>query len=73
MEAAAIIAIVAKAIKVAVDVGPTVIETVENAKPFATAIYDAIKGKQVTQGDLDALEARIDDLAAQLQEPLPPE
>ena len=74
MDAVAIINAIAAAVKVAVDVGPSVIKAVEDAEPFATAIYDLIvKGTQITQADLDALEAKVDELADELLEPLPPE
>lgn len=70
---AEIVELVAKAIKVAVDLTPTVIKGVEDAKPFAKAIVEMFKGHRVSEDDLVKLEAKIDDLAAQLQEPLPPE
>lgn len=74
MDATAIISLVSTLIKTAVDLGPTVIKGVQDAEPFAKALYDTlIKGKAISQDQLDELEARIDDLAAQLQEPLPPE
>lgn len=73
MEAALIIATLAKIIKVAVDVGPDVIKAVSDAKPFAEQIFNTLRGKEITAEDLAALEAKIDSLAAQLQEPLPPE
>lgn len=74
MNAALIIATLAKIIKVAVDVGPDVIKGVQDAKPFAEQIFKSLMGnKEITQEELAELEAKIDDLAAQLQEPLPPE
>lgn len=73
MDAIAILEVLAKVVKVAVDLGPTVIKGAEDAKPFAQAIFNLFQGKTVTQAQLDELEARIDDLAAQLQRPLPPE
>lgn len=69
-----IIGTLAKVIKIAVDTGPDVIKGVADAKPFAAQIYKSLFGKEeITMEDLLALEAKIDDLAAQLQEPLPPE
>jgi hypothetical protein len=42
--------------------------------PFAQAIYDTfVGGREVSQEDLDNLQARVDALHAELQEPLPPE
>lgn len=68
-----IITVVGAVVKEAVELGPTVIKTVEDAKPFAEAIVNTILGKEVTVADLTALEAQIAALSAQLQEPLPPE
>lgn len=73
MDATAIINLIATVIKTAVDLTPTVIKGVEDAKPFAEAIYHALKGDNITQDQLDQLEAKITDLSNQLQQPLPPE
>lgn len=74
MGAVEIIALLAKVIKTAVDVGPDVIKGVQDAKPFAEQIYKTlIKREDITAEDLAELEAKIDDLANQLQVPLPPE
>jgi len=72
MDAATIIATIAKVVQTAVEIGPTVIETIEDAEPFAEAIYNAlIAGKPVTQEQIDALENHLAELSAELQEPLP--
>lgn len=69
---AAVLEIVAEVIETAVKLGPTVIQGVEDAKPFAQALIDTLMNKKViSQTDLDALEAKVDALSAQLQEPLP--
>ena len=61
-------------IKAAVDLTPVVIKTVEDATPFAQAIYNyLIKGEEITQEDLNILIERLKDLSDQLQKPLPPE
>ena len=73
MDAITIINTIAKIIKVAVDLTPTVIKTVEDAKPFAEALYKALRGNGITQDDLYTLEIKIDELSKQLQLPLPPE
>lgn len=73
MDSITVIETIAKIIKIAVDLTPTVIKTIEDAKPFAEALYKTIKGNGVTQDDLDALEDRITILSQQLQLPLPPE
>ena len=71
MDTAAIISVVAAAVKAAVDLTPAVIKTVQDAEPFAAAIVNAIRGDNITQDQLDELEAKISDLSAQLQQPLP--
>lgn len=73
MEAAAIISTIAAIVKTAVDLTPTVIKGVEDAKPFAEAIYHALKGDNITQDQLTELERRISDLSNQLQKELPAE
>jgi hypothetical protein len=73
MEAAAIISTIAAIIKTAVDLTPTVIKGVQDATPFAEAIYHALKGDNITQDQLTELEKRITDLSNQLQAPLPEE
>lgn len=68
------IASLAKIIKMVVDVGPDVIKTVEDAKPFAQQIFSTMRGgKEITADELKDLEAKIDELASELQRPLPPE
>lgn len=69
---AVLIEVVAAVIQKAVELGPTVIQGVEDAKPFALALIEMLgKGKVYTQAEIDALEAKIDALSAELQEPLP--
>jgi len=73
MDAGAIIALVATVIKTAVDLTPTVIKTVEDAEPFAKAIWDDLINKKViSPTDLASLEAKLTALSSQLQAPLPP-
>ena len=74
MEAIAIINLIAGVIKTAVELTPTIIKTVNDAKPFAEAIYNSIiKGNEVSEDQLKELEARLTELSNQLQLPLPPE
>lgn len=74
MNTAAIISAISSVIKVAVDLTPVVIKTVEDAKPFAEAIYNTLIGnKDITQEELDILQAKILELSNQLQAPLPPQ
>ena len=70
MEAAAIITTIASIIKTVVDLTPTVIKGIEDARPFAEAIFKTLKGdKEITQEELTELEARMTDLSNQLQLP----
>lgn len=67
MTAAAIIA----AIESAIEIANVAIRLGKDAMPFVLAIRDMLSGKtDVTQADLDALEARIDALSVELQLPL---
>lgn len=51
---------------------PLVLNTIEDVKPFATAVYGEIKGSAPTEQEQAELEASIDRLYARSQEPLPP-
>ncbi len=74
MDALTIITAIAGVIKTAVELTPTIIKTVNDAKPFAEAIYNTvIKGNEVSEDQLKELEDRITQLSNQLQLPLPPE
>lgn len=69
----ALIGAIATIIDSAVKLGPVVIKGIEDAKPFAEAIVEAILGGPTTPEKLDALEAKIKALSDQLQADLPPE
>lgn len=72
METALLIAKTASILKTIVDLTPTVIKTVEDAKPFAEILYNTFKnGKDVTEDQFNALEAEIKRLSNELQQPLP--
>lgn len=74
MDTEAIIAAIAGVIQIAVQVGPTVIQTAEDATPFAEAIYNRlINNQQITQADLDALDAQVQALVQEAIAPLPPD
>lgn len=69
-----IIQTVADVILKLIQAGPTIIKTIEDAKPFAEEFARLFTGgDEPTQDDLDRIKARIDDLYAQAQVPLPPE
>jgi hypothetical protein len=73
MNATQIITAISSVIKVAVDLTPVVIKTIEDAKPFAQAIYDTLIGdKEISAEELETLQAKILELSNQLQAPLPP-
>jgi hypothetical protein len=73
MDSTAIITTIAAIVKTAVDLTPTIIKGIDDARPFAEAIYHALKGDNITQDQLTELENRITDLSNQLQKELPPE
>lgn len=60
-------------LKQIVDLTPAVIKTEKDAEPFALALYNQlIKGQKISAAQLKDLQAKSDDLSAQLQKPLPP-
>lgn len=72
MDPTAIITVISQVIKLAVDVGPGVIKAVEDAAPFAEAIYhNLVSGQAVTPEQLTALEAQLQVLSDDLDVPLP--
>ena len=73
MDALQIIAIVAAALKAANDLGPIVIKTAENLKPFILQFIRGIMGRDLAPDEQASIEAQIDALSTQLQIPLPPE
>lgn len=68
-----IINIIAAVVNTAVKLGPTVIKGVEDATPFAKAIYGLFTGTNVTEAQLDDLVKKIKTLSEELQKPLPQE
>lgn len=67
MDKEAIVAVISSVIKVAVDVGPGLIKTVEEARPFAEQIVSLFSGEHVTQDKLDALLTSANSISADLQ------
>lgn len=57
-----------------VTAAPLVMQAEKNAKPFAEAIVNMIKGSDLTQADIDNLIAQANTLSAQIQSPdfIPP-
>lgn len=52
---------------------PTFVAAWNNVKPFGVALYEKLTGQTISDADLVTLEAQLDALSAQLQEPLPPD
>ena len=50
---------------------PQFVATWNDLKQFDYTLYAQFKGAEVTDAELAELEAKIDELAARLQEPLP--
>lgn len=73
LETVEVLMAIARVIKTAVDLTPNIIKAVDDAKPFAQAIIEVLKGQQITDDQLADLEAKITALSNQLQKPLPPE
>lgn len=70
MEAAAIIAAIEGAIKLA----SAAAALGKDIAPYATAIYDnLVNGKEVTQENIEALEAEVEAMHGEIQKPLPPD
>ena len=64
------------AINGAITLANAAVKIGQDAAPYVKALYDTVSGKapaDVTQADLDELEARIDALSDELQAPLPDE
>lgn len=52
---------------------PTIIQTVDQIKPFAARLIDTIQGKtDITDAELAELQAMVDALFAEAAKPLPP-
>jgi len=73
MDIAAILDIVSQAVSIATKVFPVVETTVANVKVFATQLFQSLNGGTAATADQTAqIEAMVDSLFAQLEEPLPP-
>ena len=55
-----------------IEAAPTVIKTVDDVTPFAKRLISVAKGDTVTPEQQAELEAMVDKLYAESQEPLPP-
>lgn len=69
-----IIAIIGTALQMAKKVWPTAVQGYEDIKFFAEGLFKQLKGDDnITPEEQAALEAKLDELSAELQQPLPPE
>lgn len=74
MDPLTIIALVGKAVSLAIQLFPTVVKTIADARPFAERLFKAIKGDDtITPEEQESLEAELQRLSDELQLPLPPE
>ena len=58
-------------IQLLVKLVPVVVQAGTDLQPFAVALFNHFNGKAPTAEELVALEAKVDELAARLQVPLP--
>lgn len=65
------LAIVLEVVNQAIKLAPQAVSTWNDLKPFATSLYAQIKGSAPTEAEVTEMEAKIDELAARLQVPLP--
>jgi hypothetical protein len=73
MNPTAIIAAITGALSTAVELAPAAIKLEQVIEPIAKGIWDhLVNKKQVTQTDLDALNAQLAALSARIQAPIPP-
>lgn len=66
-----LVLLIAKYIFQLVQAGPTIIQDIDDTKPFAEAIVRAVAGKSLTQAEKNALDAKLAELSAELQAPIP--
>ncbi len=50
---------------------PELVTAAQNLKTFGTTLFEEFTGQKISDTDLATLEAKIDDIHAQLQQPLP--
>jgi hypothetical protein len=67
-----IISTVLMASEVLMRVMPSVIKTVEDARPFAESLFAQLKGEELTDEERIELRARVDTLHAEMQSAQPP-
>lgn len=65
------VSIVLTAISTLIKVAPQIVQTVNDLKPYATALYKQLTGTLPTPAEQATMEAGIDALFARLEQPLP--
>ncbi len=73
MDVASTISTVLAVIRALSEAAPIVYAGITDLKAFAATLYAKIKGEDISEADLAALEAQIDALSDELNAPLPPE
>lgn len=73
MDAAAAISLTLTVINFISKEYPDIVAAAGNLKTFGTRLFEEFTGAQISDDDLATLEAKVDELSAQLQQPLPPE
>lgn len=73
MDVASTISTVLAVIRALSEAAPIVYAGITDLKAFAVTLYSKIKGEDISEADLAALEAQIDALSDELNAPLPPE
>lgn len=73
MDTALALSLVSTAIKTFIEVEPTIVKAISDLKPFAKALFERFTGKAISDVDRAALDAKIDELHAEFQAPIPAE
>ena len=71
MDPTAAIELVLTVINVATKLYPEIVTTAGNLKTFGSTLFQEFTGTKISDADLATLEAKIDDIHAQLQAPIP--
>lgn len=73
MDATTALNLVTTVISTLVKVEPVIVQGITDLKPFASALYQKFTGQEISADERTALEAKIDELSAEFQQPIPPE
>jgi len=67
-----IVTLLGSLLKVAVDNGPIIIKTAQDAETFIKQLFNQVMGRDATAAEEAQINALIIAMSAQLQTPLPP-